>query len=144
MNQFLKATLLAFLSIPILALAAPETPTGLCVNSINCTEDSSAQAGLFPGTSLKFHPGFVLAATENQSLEVTESRWQALFRDRKQVYLPKGIYSGVVRRLNWKRFYDKQYVRPENPEDHTDPAYNWKPLDDIFTIYAVKNEGELV
>ena len=133
-------SLLGTLLLSNLVLAAPEIPTGLCIN--NCVE--SPQSGFFPGTNLKLRPGFILAATENQSLDETESHWQDLFKDRKDAYLPKGIYSGVVRRLNWKRFYDKQYIRPENPEDHTDPAYNWKPLDDIFTINAVKNEGALV
>lgn len=140
------------------AIATPETPTGLCMNIQNCTESPQITKGLFPGSNLKFRPGFILATTENQDLGETETHWQALFKDRKEAYLPKGIYSGVVRRLNWWRFYhtnnneglvEAKYqagtiVRPKDPSDHNDPVYNWKPLDDIFTINAVKNEGALV
>jgi hypothetical protein len=35
-------------------------------------------------------------------------------------------------------------VRPTNPKDPTDPAYDWSLLDAIFDINAVKNENALV
>lgn len=103
--------------------------------------------GVFPGTTLKFYPGFVIAGTENESASSIEARWQKLFTaspDRKTSYRPKGIYGGVAVRLNWNRFYVNQSVRPENPKDHNDPAYDWSKLDAVFAINAVQNEGALV
>ena len=146
------------------SLSALDTPVGLCINNVNCN-NTTAESGLLPGTNLKFYPGFFIAATENLSPEATEAKWQALFteeKNRKETYRPPGIYGGIVRRLAWWRFYHRKTIiagkeqwetaagqwatsqRPKNPRDHTDPAYNWKPLDDIFTINAVENEGALV
>jgi hypothetical protein len=149
-----------------LALAAPPSaPVGVCLQTqqgvTQCAVDepsvpaddqtgtasSASQSGLFPGTNLKFRPGFIIAATENQLPSITESRWQQLFTtssNRKASYRPSGVYGGVVRRLKWSRFYDDQSVRPKNPADHRDPAYDWSLLDAIFEINAVKNEGALV
>lgn len=149
--RILLAFLAAIASSAAIA-APPAAPTGLCIDSTSgtlCAAPSAptGQTGVFPGTNLKFRPGFVIAAQENESPSVTESRWQALFTaspNRKVSYRPTGIYGGVVRRLKWYRFYTDQNVRPANPSDPTDPAYNWAPLDAIFTINAVKNEGALV
>jgi len=149
---------LLVLCIPVVAAAAvPATPFGLCIETAGgkqCSSDSQNQlqfqpqtAGLFPGTNLKFRPGFVIGASENLSPAETEAKWQAFFTaspNRKASYRPPGIYGGVVRRLKWYRFYTTQSVRPKNPLDHTDPGYNWAPLDAIFKINAVQNEGALV
>ena len=123
----------------------PETPTGLCINTTNCTNTN--QAGLFPGTNLKFYPGVIIWSHENQSPSSIEANWQALFtteKNRKKTYRPNGVYGGVTAKLNWSRYYKDQKIRPHDPSNHADPAYNWKPIDDILKINAVQNEGALV
>jgi len=155
-NYFSFLIFLLILGIPAITFSAPPAPpTGLCFQTedgvMQCTGGDlfapSVQAGVFPGTNLKFRPGFIIAANENQPPSVTESKWQALFTsslNRKVSYRPPGVYGGVARRLNWYRFYVDQNVKPKNPKDHTDPAYDWSLLDAIFTINAVQNEGALV
>lgn len=159
------ALALSVLLSPIALAAPPSAPVGICIQTqegdTQCAVEQSAgqnsgtgqngttsnTTGLFPGTNLKFRPGFIIAATENQSPSATESRWQQLFTaspNRKTSYRPAGVYGGVARRLKWNRFYDDQSVRPKNPADHRDPAYDWSLLDAIFDINAVKNEGALV
>jgi hypothetical protein len=159
-SLYTLAFLLACLTGAALA-APPSAPTGVCIQSTegvecaaptgNTTAPSSPTdnntAGLFPGTNLKFRPGFVVASSENESPATIESRWQQLFTaspNRKVSYRPPGIYGGVLRRLGWHRFYVNTNVRPETPQDHRDPAYDWSLLDEIFTINAVRNEGALV
>ena len=136
----------AFL-VSSLAMALPQTPTGLCINYCN----NKNQAELFPGTQLKFYPGYVLNSSSNEPPAQIEARWQKLFSGytssnelRKKAYLPNGIYAGVTRRLDWYHFYKNQHIRPSNPLDHTDPAYDWGKLDAVFEINSVKNEGVLV
>lgn len=148
--------------------AVPLPPSGLCISTgaddicappqqqalafdtsqaPSTKQATTGQTGLFPGTDLKFRPGFVIASSENESVSSIESRWQALFTsspNRKASYRPPGIYGSVTRRLHWKRFYTNESVRPSDPRDHTDPAYDWSLLDAIFQINAVKNEGALV
>ncbi len=105
------------------------------------------RSGLFPGTNLRFRPGFVIMTDPNGSLASIEARWQALFTsspDRKTSYRPPGVYGGLVRRVRWRNFYVDENIRPADPTDPTDPAYDWSKLDDIFTINAVQNEGALV
>jgi hypothetical protein len=100
----------------------------------------------FPGTNLKFYPGFVIAGNgENASLSTLENRWQQLFDgSRKTSYRPAGVYGGIARRLNWARFYTNSNVRPANPSNPNDPGYDWSLLDATFGINAVKNEGALI
>ena len=137
------------LIIPGFALSAPATPSGLCINN-HCPDASASQnnqTGVFPGTHLRFHPGFILSSSHNESLSSIESRWQQLFTsegNRKYNYRPKGVYGGIRRNLSWKLFYKDENIRPANPKDHTDPAYDWTPIDSTFEINAVKNEGALV
>ena len=128
-----------------IAHSAPVVPTGLCINNSKC--GSATQAGLFPGTNLKFYPGIIIWSHENQSPSSIEANWQALFsaeKNRKETYRPPGVYGGVTAKLNWSRYYKDQTVRPEDPTDHTDSAYDWTSIDNIFNINAVKNEGALV
>lgn len=140
------------------ALAAlPSAPTGICIEhaeGVECAAanpatatSSSGQAGVFPGTNLKFRPGIVVWTGENESPSVIESKWQALFTsspNRKESYRPTGVYGGVAAALAWSRFYTSTNVRPTDPTDHEDPGYDWSLLDAIFNINAVKNEGALV
>ncbi len=105
------------------------------------------RSGLFPGTNLRFRPGFVVATYDDASLTEIEARWQAFFTsspDRKTSYRPPGVYGGFSRRLRWRYFYVDENIRPADPTDPTDPAYDWSKLDDVFTINAVQNEGALV
>ena len=146
-----KLFLIGALLISNLVLAAPETPTGLCINSLDCNPINTHQPGVFPGTNLKFFPGFVVSSSNNEDVANIEARWQKLFSGktpagvlRKVAYRPKGIYAGVRRNLAWQLFYHDQNKRPANPENHEDPAYNWEPIDSVFNINAVKNEGVLV
>jgi len=156
--------ILAFLltSLTGAAFAAPPSaPTGVCIQStegVECaatagntttpTSPTGSLAGVFPGTKLKFYPGFIIGGTgEGASLTSIQSRWDAIFTsspNRKESYRPAGVYGGVARRLAWSRFYTNQSVRPADPTDHTDAAYDWSLLDSIFTIAAVQNDGALV
>ena len=133
---------------PFNALASPLPPTNLCINYTLCSSSpANNKPGLFPGTNLKFFPGFVISSTENLSPKAIEEKWQKIFTaspNRKLSYRPKGIYGGIRRNLAWARFYHNPKVRPNNPEDHTDPAYNWEPIDSVFRINAVKNEGAMI
>ena len=128
-----------------IAASEPLVPTGLCINNTNCSNIPQNSQGLFPGTNLKFRPGIVVWATQNEPPEDIEGRWQSLFNgERKTTYRPKGVYGGVYLQLSWKLFYKNHAVRPVNPEDHKDPAYDWTKLDAVFNINAVQNEGALV
>jgi hypothetical protein len=141
--------------------AALPSPTGLCISTYASRECApmlqqplalsappaapTRQTGIFPGTNLKFYPGFVVASSENESVSAIESRWQQLFKgNRKETYRPPGVYGGVTRRLDWYRYYVNQYIRPTDPRDHTDPAYDWSLLDAVFKLNCVQNEGALV
>lgn len=140
--------------------APPTAPTGVCIESTEGVECAAAPTppatsnasgnnvtGLFPGTNLKFYPGFIIATAENESPSSIESKWQALFTstpNRKVSYRPKGVYGGVLVRLKWNRFYVNENVRPKNPTNPSDPAYDWSKLDAVFAINAVQNEGALV
>ena len=125
--------------------SAPETPTGLCINNANCANfTDSSQSGFFPGTNIKFYPGFVIASNVDEAPSSIEARWQAFFTtegNRKASYRPPGVFGSVTRRLSWKQFYVDQKIRPENPQNHEDPNYDWSKLDAVFNINAVKNEG---
>jgi hypothetical protein len=153
-SQFVLLMLLACFSLAA-AAAPPPPPAGLCVQTqagvTQCAVDepsvTNGQAGVFPGTNLKFRPGFVISSTENESPSSIESRWQQIFTaspNRKLSYRPPGVYGGVTSRLRWNRFYTNSNVRPSNPLDHTDAGYNWSLLDAVFNINAVQNEGALV
>lgn len=154
-SHLLLLLLSAFFPVALMAAAPPSAPVGLCVQAqegvTQCAVDapavSSGQKGVFPGTNLKFYPGFFIWTAENESLSSIENKWQALFTanpNRKVSYRPSGVYGGVIRRLAWHRFYTNQNVRPANPLNHADPGYNWSLLDAIFNINAVQNEGALV
>jgi hypothetical protein len=112
------------------------------------TTGTSSSVKFFPGTNLKFYPGFVISGTgENAPLSVIQSKWDAIFTsdlNRKETYRPSGVYGGVARRLGWYRFYKDENVRPQNPQNPNDPAYDWSLLDSVFTIDAVKKDGALV
>ena len=120
------------------------TPTGLCIN--NCQEPtSSISATLFPGTNLKFYPGFLVMDSSRASAAELEARWLQLFSgSRKESYRPPGVYGGIVRRSKWKQFYVDQTKRPADPTDYNDPNYDWSRLDDVFNLNVVQNEGALV
>lgn len=104
--------------------------------------------GVFPGTTLKFRPGFCIDNDENPTTPAKlESAWQAFYTaspNRKASYRPPGIYGGLIYRRAMKLYYTNQNVRPEDPYDHTDPAYDWSGLDATFAINAVQNEGALI
>jgi hypothetical protein len=162
------ALLLCVLLSAIVFAAPPSAPVGLCIQtdggSTQCATDQASspttpgsgqtgttaptgQAGLFPGTNLKFRPGIIIAGQENESPSAIESKWQALFTtnpNRKVSYRPPGIYGGIVRRLRWERFYTNSNIRPSNPLDHTDSGYDWSLLDSVFNLNCVQNEGALV
>lgn len=156
---FLPILLLAG-SIGVAALAAPPpTPIGVCIEhseGVQCAASTntstikvtSSKSGVFPGTNLKFYPGFIIGGTgENASLTSIQSRWDAIFTsspNRKESYRPPGVYGAVARRLAWSRFYTNQSVRPTNPANHTDAGYDWSLLDSTFTIAAVQNDRALV
>jgi hypothetical protein len=146
-NHIFKIGLLAFCSIfssTINAEILPNWDAGLTFTT-GSGSFTQPVAGVFPGTNLKFYPGFVIAGTENESLSSIESRWQELFSgSRKQTYRPPGIYGGISRGLSWKRYYVDQNVRPRDPSDHSDPAYDWSLLDAVFNLNSVQNEGALV
>ena len=132
--------------MPCFALAGPTTPTGLCINNSNCVSDAN-KAGFFPGSNIKFFPGFIIASSQDESPAAIEARWQAFFTtegNRKESYRPPGVYGSVSRRLAWKHFYVDQRVRPQDPEDHKDPAYDWSKIDSVFAINAVQNESARV
>ena len=79
------------------------------------------------------------------SAATLESRWQQLFSgSRKTSYRPPGVYGGIVRRSKWKQYYVNEYVRPADPTDYNDPAYDWSRLDEVFSLNSVQNEGALV
>jgi hypothetical protein len=138
--------------------APPPTPTGLCLQSSDSTQCASSsssssslstiQSGVFPGTNLKFRPGFVVDNDEGTSTPAAlESAWQAFFTaspNRKVSYRPPGIYGGLIFRRQMKLYYNNENVRPKNPADHKDPNYNWSALDAAFNINAVQNEGALI
>lgn len=140
----------SWMSLAVYA-APPSPPVDLCVQSpgavTQCAENPVGEAGVFPGTNLKFHPGIAIYRGEDESPASLEAMWQELFtssRNRKSSYRPDGIYGGVVAILRWHRFYDNHNIRPRNPEDPNDPAYDWSIIDDIFAINAVRNEGAMV
>jgi len=152
--------LLLTIGIPTITFSAPPPPpSGLCFQTedgtIQCAADNlfapptfpTVQTGVFPGTNVKFRPGFVIAASENESPATLESKWQQFFTsspNRKVSYRPPGIYGGMLLRLNWDRFYTNINVRPKDPKDHKDPAYDWTRLDNVFAINAVQNEDALI
>lgn len=149
MNKLSKWMFLGACFLPNMLLALPETPTGLCINKQKCS--NTDHADFFPGTQLRFYPGYVLNSSSDEAPADIEARWQKLFGGytssnelRKEAYRPDGIYAGVTRRLDWKHFYKNGKIRPNNPLDHEDPAYDWTKLDAVFEINAVKKEGALV
>ena len=160
MRNYHFVLLFLLVCVPLTVMAAPPPPpAGLCVQTqgsvTTCGVDEQkpvatnpdGQAGVFPGTNLRFYPGFVVWATENESLSEIESRWQALFstsQNRKASYRPAGIYGGIYSHMAWRRYYTDPKVRPANPRDHNDPAYDWRNLDAIFSLNAVQNDGALV
>ena len=142
MRFILIIVLFNFILIPHQIIAALQTPTGLCVNNVNC---ENTTRGVMPGTNVKLRPGFIIGANENQPVIETERRWHALFSNgRSESYRPKGVYGGIMSRLNWYRFYTNHNVRPSNPNDPNDPAYDWSELDKYFESSLVQNEGALV
>ena len=144
---FVSTFLLAALLSNNAKSALPEIPSELIFVTDKGVYRQNVQMSYFPGTELKFHPGFIVASTENESPSAVESRWQALFTadlNRKESYRPLGVFGAVKRRLAWNKFYANIRVRPEDPKNHTDPAYDWSKLDAIFEINAVRNEGALV
>ena len=129
-----------------ITMGAPLTPSGLCIND-SCPETSTHnnEAGFFPGTNLKFYPGFLVMDGSKASAATLEARWQQLFSgSRKTSYRPPGVYGGIVRRSTWKQFYVNPNIRPADPTDYNDPAYDWSRLDDVFNLNSVQNEGALV
>ena len=133
-----------FINLPLALGASPQTPTGLCINASPCASTSTS-TGVMPGTQVKIFPGFIIGSSENESVSVLDNKWKKLYSgDRSQRYRPKGVYGGITRRLDWKRFYRDQTVRPANPNNPNDPAYDWSLLDAIFEIDAVQNDGALV
>jgi hypothetical protein len=105
-------------------------------------------SGIFPGTSLKFRPGFTVAPDQNPTTPAgLESVWQQFFTaapNRKVAYRPAGIYGKLLYRRTMNLYYVNENVRPANPADHTDPNYDWSALDATFAINAVQNEGALI
>ena len=100
---------------------------------------------VFPGTTLRFYPGFVIASSENEAPSSIEAKWQAIFSGtRKALYRPAGVYGSINRRLDWKRLYTNESVRPADPTDPDDPGYDWSLLDSMFAINCVLNENALV
>lgn len=147
-NYIFKIGLLALCSIfssAVYAEFAPDWDAGLTF-----TTDSGSftqPVGAFPETNLKFYPGIIIWSSEDESPSSIESNWQALFtseKNRKETYRPPGIYGGVTAKLKWSRYYKDTNVRPDDPKNHKDPAYNWNKIDAIFNINAVQNEGALV
>ena len=116
--------------------SAPETPVGLCINNATCSNTS---------TSVNFFPGFIIASNENQVISALEKKWHQLFKgSRSETYRPEGVYGGIARRLHWKRFYKNDSVRPTNPRNPRDAAYDWSLLDQAFQMDPVKNDGAMV
>lgn len=146
MKIYLNLILICLASVTIQTVySAPQTPTRLCINNQNCTQTHATQSGVFPGTNLKFYPGFLVTDGSRASAATLESRWQQLFSgSRKTSYRPPGVYGGIVRRSKWKQYYVNEYVRPADPTDYNDPAYDWSRLDEVFSLNSVQNEGALV
>ena len=139
----LRLMILATVLISPAALSAPTTPSGLCINCPNSV--SPHQTGFFPGTNLKLYPGFLVTDGSSASAATLESRWQQLFSgSRKTSYRPPGVYGGIVRRSKWKQYYVNENIRPADPTDYNDPAYDWSRLDAVFNLNSVQNEGALV
>lgn len=154
-------TFLLAISTDATLAAPPSAPTRVCIEhleGIECAATSSSgnsistsqtnANGTFPGTNLKFYPGFVVyTATTDPSPASLEKKWQELYTsvpNRKASYRPPGVYGGIAYRPNWRSFYADTNIRPKNPSDHTDPAYDWSKIDAVFRINAVQNEGALI
>ena len=101
----------------------------------------------FPGTNLYLRPGYVISADEHETATVKDSHWNAFLTtspNRSVTYRPDGVYCGIMLRENWKRFYVNESVRPTNPSDYTDPAYDWSPVSNAFGTTAVTTDNALV
>ena len=101
----------------------------------------------FPGKSLYLRPGYLIAAQASESAATKDSRWSAFLTttpDRSTSYRPDGVYVGISLREKWKNFYVNESVRPTNPSDYTDSAYDWSPLNNAFTTTAFVSDNALV
>ena len=104
-----------------------------------------SSTGVFPGTNLKFYPGFVMAGSPNDTAAYLESRYEEFFAgSRKETYRPPGIYAGIIRAGHWRQYYTNAAVKPTDTTDHTDPGYDWSKLDAVFSLNCVQNEGVMV
>ena len=146
-------SLLGALLLSNLALAAPEIPTGLCINGSLCAGSSvTQQAGKFPGTNMDFYPGFVIWATQDTPYSKIDEKWNKfLSAGRKTSYRPKGVYGGVYVQIAWRDFYKALTKHPDSYDssiplsDHTHPAYDWSKLQTILdNSTAINEDGALV
>ena len=148
-----KFSLLGTLLLSNLVLAAPEIPTGLCINGSLCAASPvTQQVGKFPGTNMDFYPGFVIWTTRGTSYSHIDEKWNKfLSGGRKISYRPKGVYGGVYLQPAWKDFYKNPNIHPDSYSspipltDHTHPAYDWSKLQTILDhSTAINKDGALV
>ena len=135
--------ILVYLMISQLAFAALDPPTELCINNVKCSEHIAPEnSNFFPGTTINYYPGFIVANKKSDGIEGMTARWKKLFDDRHERFLEKGVYTGIMARMGgWKNFYKNELVRPDEPQNYQDPAYTWEHLENIFNMDIVKNRG---
>lgn len=95
----------------------------------------------FPGTGIRFYPGFYFS-TEGHSPKAVNQEWVRHVEPNKTRWRTKGTYLGIFFNLPWNEFYRDTRVRPKDPTNPDDPAYDWSAIDDVLNGCPFLNNGE--